>query len=49
MKQHEREMGRQWTGSEMGKKIKGNGYPQVVPLAIAGSNVQEGTENHKRQ
>ena len=26
------EMGRQWTGSEMGKKVKGNGYPEVVPL-----------------
>ena len=26
------EMGRQWTGSEMGKKIKEKEYPEVVPL-----------------
>ena len=32
MKRHKGEMGRQWTGSEMGKKIKENGYTEVVPL-----------------
>ena len=26
--------GRQWTRSEMGKKIKGNIYPEVVPLTV---------------
>ena len=25
-------MDRQWTGSKMRKKIKGKGYPKVVPL-----------------
>ena len=29
---HKGEMGRQWTGSEMGKKLKENEYPRVVPL-----------------
>ena len=29
--QQKGEMGRQWTGSEMGKKIKENKYPGVVP------------------
>ena len=35
MKQHKGEMGRQWTGSEMGKKIKEKEYPEVVPLTNA--------------
>ena len=35
MKQHKGEMGRQWTGSEMGKKMKENEYPEVVPLTNA--------------
>ena len=34
MKRHKGEMGRQWTGSEMGKKIKENEYPEVVPLTV---------------
>ena len=28
------EMDRQWTGSKMRKKIKGKGYPKVVPLTV---------------
>ena len=39
MKQHKGEMGRQWTGSEMGKKIKENEYPEVVPLTVMSLSV----------
>ena len=35
------EMGRQWTGSKMRKKIKGKGYPKVVPLTVG-----EGCKGH---
>ena len=34
------EMDRQWTGSKMRKKIKGKGYPRVVPLTAPLKNIQ---------